>query len=208
MKIRVLVAASACALVLSGCAGQSHVGSALVVDGKSVSTKEVNAQVDEIRNEIQMLPVGTIENTPSIVMLTRMVVDRAITSQLVELALQKQGITISDDEVQTFADGIYAQYGKGKILIQIMGSNGVSSSQVDKFMRLVYAENVLAKKLSPELPEAEQTQALIEYVGAISNEVGVEVSPRFGTWEPTQLQVSLGDSTLSYIEKEAQELSY
>ena len=207
MKIRVLAAVTVCAIALTGCSSQSHVGSAVVVGGKSTSTKQINAQVDEIRNEIQELPVGTIEHTPSVVMLTRMVVDRAITAQLVEVALKEQGITISDAEVQTFAEGIYTQYGKGKILIQIMGSNGVSSSQVAGFMRLVYAENVLAKKLAPDLSETEQTQALIAYVGGLSDKVGVEVSPRFGSWDPSQLQVTLGDQTLSYIEADAQGLS-
>lgn len=207
MKIRVFAIATICAVALTGCSSNTHLGAALVVNGNTTTTKQINTQVDEIRTEIQQLPVGSIEQTPSVVMLTRMVVDRNITSALIELALERQGVTITDEEVQTFAEGIYSQYGKGKILIQIMGTNGVSSSQVDGFMRLVYAENVLAKKLAPEMSEVGQTQALIEYIGKISDEVGVEVAPRFGKWDPSQLQVILGDETLSYIEAEAQQVS-
>lgn len=207
MKIRVLAITAVCALALTGCSTSSHVGSAVVVNGNVTSVKEVNAQVEEIRDEIQQLPVGTIEKVPSVVMLTRMVVDRNITSQLVDLALEKKGITVTDEEVQAFADGVYAQYGKVKILVQIMGTNGVSSSQVNNFMRLVYSENVLAKALAPQMSEVGQTQALLDYVGGISQEVGVEVSPRFGKWDPSQLQVVLGDETLSFIEKDAQGVS-
>lgn len=207
MKIRVLAVATVCVVALTGCSTQSNLGKAIVVNGNVTTTQEVNAQVDEIRTEISQLPVGVLEKVPPVVMLTRMVVDRTITTQLVDLALEKQGITITDEEVQAFADGIYAQYGKGKILIQIMGTNGVSSSQLDSFMRLVYAENTLAKKLGPEMSQAGQTKALIEYVGGLGEEVGVEVSPRYGKWDPTQLQMVLGDELLSFIEKEAQVVS-
>lgn len=207
MKIRSIAIAAVCVITLTGCSTKNNSGTALVVNGKTTTTKQISAQVDEIRTEIQQLPVGTIEKVPSVVMLTRMVVDRAITTELVDIALERKGITVSDEEVQAFADGVYAQYGKGKILTQIMGSNGVSSSQVNNFMRLVYSENVLSKALGPQMSQAGQTQALLEYVGGISNEVGVTVSPRFGKWDPSQLQVILGDETLSYIEKDAQGVS-
>lgn len=207
MKIRAVAIAAIAAVALSGCSVQGHRGTALVVNGQVTSTKQINAKVDEIRTEIQQLPVGSIQQVPSVVMLTRMVVDRTITTALVELALERKGITITDEEVQTFAEGVYAQYGKGQILIQIMGTNGISSSQVDSFMRLVYAENTLAAALAPDLSEVGQTQALVEYVGSLSNEVGVVVDPRYGKWDPAQLQVILGDETLSYIEKDAQQVS-
>lgn len=207
MKIRVIAVAAICALALSGCSTKNNSGTALVVNGNTTTTKQITAQVDEIRNEIQQLPVGTIEKIPSVVMLTRMVVDRNITTQLVDLALAKKNITVSDEEVQAFADSVYTQYGKDKILIQIMGTNGVSSTQVNSFMRLVYAENALAKALAPTQSQVGQTQALVEYVGSLSEEVGVKVSPRFGSWDPTQLQVVLGDETLSFIEKDAQGVS-
>ena len=207
MKIRVIAVAAICALALSGCSTKNNSGTALVVNGNTTTTKQITAQVDEIRNEIQQLPVGTIEKIPSVVMLTRMVVDRNITTQLVDLALAKKNITVSDEEVQAFADCVYTQYGKDKILIQIMGTNGVSSTQVNSFMRLVYAENALAKALAPTQSQVGQTQALVEYVGSLSEEVGVKVSPRFGSWDPTQLQVVLGDETLSFIEKDAQGVS-
>ena len=193
MKIRVIAVAAICALALSGCSTKNNSGTALVVNGNTTTTKQITAQVDEIRNEIQQLPVGTIENIPSVVMLTRMVVDRNITTELVDLALAKKNITVSDEEVQAFADSVYTQYGKDKILIQIMGTNGVSSTQVNSFMRLVYAENALAKALAPTQSQVGQTQALVDYVGSLSEEVGVKVSPRFGSWDPTQLQVVLGD---------------
>lgn len=207
MKIRVIAVAAICALALSGCSTKNNSGTALVVNGNTTTTKQITAQVDEIRNEIQQLPVGTIEKIPSVVMLTRMVVDRDITTQLIDLALAKKNITVSDEEVQAFADSVYTQYGKDKILIQIMGTNGVSSTQVNSFMRLVYAENALAKALAPTQSQVGQTQALVEYVGSLSEEVGVKVSPRFGSWDPTQLQVVLGDETLSFIEKDAQGVS-
>ena len=207
MKIRIVAIAAICAVTLTGCSTKNNSGTAVVVNGKVTTTKQVSAQVDEIRTEIQQLPVGSLQNIPSVVMLTRMIVDRDITTQLVYIALARKGITVSDEEVQTFADGIFAQYGKEKILTQIMGSNGVSSSQVNNFMRLVYSENVLAKALAPQMSQVGQTQALLEYVGGISKEVGVTVSPRFGRWDPSQLQVILGDETLSYIEKDAQGVS-
>ena len=207
MKIRIVAIAAICAVTLTGCSTKNNSGTAVVVNGKVTTTKQVSAQVDEIRTEIQQLPVGSLQNIPSVVMLTRMIVDRDITTQLVDIALARKGITVSDEEVQTFADGIFAQYGKEKILTQIMGSNGVSSSQVNNFMRLVYSENVLAKALAPQMSQVGQTQALLEYVGGISKEVGVTVSPRFGRWDPSQLQVILGDETLSYIEKDAQGVS-
>ena len=68
MKIRVIAVAAICALALSGCSTKNNSGTALVVNGNTTTTKQITAQVDEIRNEIQQLPVGTIDKIPSVVM--------------------------------------------------------------------------------------------------------------------------------------------
>lgn len=202
MKLRIIAIAALSALSLTACA--SNTNTALVVNGEAISTKVISEQVDEIRTEIQQLPVGSLEKTPSLVLLTRMVVDRAISTKLLDLALERKGLTVTDEEVQAFADGVYAKYGKEQIQLQLMGTNGVAKSKLNEFMRIVYIQNLLGKTLGPNESQVGQTQELIKYVGDLSKEVGVQVSPRFGTWDPTQLQVVLGDETLSAIEAKAQ----
>ena len=127
----------------------------------------------------------------------QMILSHLVLERVIDVALVAKGITVTEAQVNEFRDSVFAQYGREVIINQVAVQQGVSVQQLDAFMRLVYSEQILAQALAPQGADAEQTQALLEYVGEVGRAMGVEVAPRFGDWNPNKLQVTPGDMTLS-----------
>jgi len=68
---------------------------------------------------------------------------------------------------------------------------------VDGFMYEILAQRALMEKIAPGGDTLTRTNALIDYVSKLSQEIGVELNPRFGTWDPSNLKSTPGDSTLA-----------
>lgn len=196
MKIRHLAATALAAALLAGC-GSTQAGAAAVIDGKAISSSQVGDLVNEVRTEIEALPKGAVAQVPAIVDLNAMVINRLILDEVVELAAAVMGVTASPADVAEFRDGIFAQYGKEKILAQIASQNGVSSAAVDEFFRAVLIERRIGQVLVPNGTADEQTQAMVLFLTETSRTMDISVSPRFGEWNPNNLQLAAGDNLLS-----------
>lgn len=198
MKIQAMVSAAIAMLLVTGCAAESQLaGSAAVVRGESIPTTLITSRVNEVRAEIETLPIGSVEQYPSLSMLSQMVLSRAILEKVVEEGLARKNIVLTDEQVQGFKQEIFSTYGQEQIEIQISTQNGVSKKQIDTFMRMVLGEQLLAQLLGPSSTSEEQTALLVDYLGQISREFEIQTAPRFGEWNPQTLQVAAGDMSLS-----------
>lgn len=196
MKYRHLAAAALATLLLAGC-GSTQAGAAAVVDGKAISSSQVGDLVNEVRVEIEALPKGAVAQVPAVVDLNAMVINRLILDEVVELAAAVTGVTASPADVVEFRDSIFAQYGKEKILAQIASQNGVSSTAVNEFFRAVLIERRMGQVLVPNGTSDEQTQAMVLLLTETSRAMNISISPRFGEWNPNNLQLAAGDNLLS-----------
>lgn len=198
MKFRALLSATVAVLVLTGCSGQSELaGSAAIVAGKQIPTTLVTARVNEVRMEIEQLPASQVSQVPTLAELSRMILSRAILEEVLALGLAQQNIVVTDAQVSEFKQSVFAQYGQDVIEAQIATQNGVGLEQVDNFMRMVFGEQLLAQLLAPNGTSDEQTNGLVDYLGTISRDMDIQTSPRFGEWNPNDLQVLAGDMALS-----------
>ncbi|CAB4339439.1 unannotated protein [freshwater metagenome] len=198
MKFRALLSATVAVLVLTGCSGQSELaGSAAIVAGKQIPTTLVTARVNEVRMEIEQLPASQVSQVPTLAELSRMILSRAILEEVLALGLAQQNIVVTDAQVSEFKQSVFAQYGQDVIEAQIATQNGVGLEQVDNFMRMVFGEQLLAQLLTPNGTSDEQTNGLVDYLGTISRDMDIQTSPRFGEWNPNDLQVLAGDMALS-----------
>ncbi len=205
MKLRSVVGLASVALVLSACSnGPSRNGLAAIVDGQTISTQSISDQVNQARTDIQALPAADVQTVPSIQMLGAMAVHRIVLNKVLDKALAGQGITISDTDVTAFEQSIFAQYGKESVVAQLMTNNGVPASEIHNFFRTVLIENVLEKKLDPTGDQTSQTKALVQYLGQVSDKLGIEISPRFGKWDNATLQPTGSDDVLSTLNDAAQ----
>lgn len=199
MKFRKIAAATATVILLTGCAN-STAGAAAVVDGTAISNSTVGDMVSEVERQIEQMPAGAIAEPPSLVDLNTMVVNRLILDLVLAKSVQRNGVSVSAADVVQFRDGVYAKYGKDVIINQLAAQNAVSLGRIDDFMRTVLLEQKLGQALVPKGTEDEQTAALVEALGAMSREMDIRVSPRFGEWNPNRLQLDAGDNLLSLLE--------
>ena len=68
---------------------------------------------------------------------------------------------------------------------------------MDGFLYEILVQRALMEKLAPGADTQTRNLALIEYFTSLSEEIGVELNPRFGTWDPSNLKSTPGDSTLA-----------
>ncbi len=198
MKIRSVAIVVGVALCLSACAsGPQLAGSAAIVDNKVIPQSLVTEKVNEVRAELEQMPTGAVSQIPSLTLLSAMVLDHLVLEKILDKALQDQKVTITDAQVEAFKQNVFAQYGEETIRTQVMSQNGVSSKDLDKFMRMILSENVIAKLVAPNAAQADQTTAMVKYLGDLSRTMNVQLSPRFGEWNPNKLQADGGDITLS-----------
>ena len=198
MKLRITAVAVGAALVLSGCSvGTKLAGTAVSISGVVVSEKALTAEVNEVRSQLESLPTGKVQQIPSLVLLNQMVLNNYILEHLIAQGIKEQGIVVTDAQVSAFTQSVFQQYGQETIEIQIASQQGVSATRVNDFMRMVVSQQALGQALAPNGTSDEQTQALVAYLSDLSRTLNIQVSPRFGSWNPNKIQLDSGDLTLS-----------
>ena len=80
---------------------------------------------------------------------------------------------------------------------QLVSQNAVPADDVDGFMYEILVQRVLMEKLAPGADSQTQFLAMAEYLTSLSQELKVELNPRFGTWDPSNLISTPGDETLA-----------
>ena len=198
MKIQIQALAVVGVLALAGCSSSPQkAGAAAVVGDVAISESTVAAAVSQAGVEITSLPVDAIEQAPSLTQLGQMVIDRMVLSQLILTAAKTNNITTSNGEINGLLQDAYDQYGKEQILAQLVVQNGVSSDQLDEFGRDVVIQRKLMAALDPTGDTTSQSAALGAYLADLAKNVGVTLSPRYGTWSPDDIASIPGDNSLS-----------
>ena len=198
MKFRVIAAVVLGAAVLTGCADTPKLaGSAAIIDGKVISAATVSERIDQVRSQIQITDPTLVSAVPSLVQISQRSVDHFVLHALIEEAVKREGINITEQDVASYRDDVFAQYTKDAIEAQLVTQNAVPATGVDEFMFEILAQRALMEKLAPGAINTIQTQALIDYMTNLSQDIGVELNPRYGKWDPSSLISTPGDKTLS-----------
>ncbi|MBU6279010.1 MAG: SurA N-terminal domain-containing protein [Actinomycetales bacterium] len=181
--IGILVAAT---LLLAGCAGQSGAiaaGAAATVGDMRISQEDLNSQVTAVLIA-QQRPVDSQDAA-----LTGEVLSFLITNDLVDRLAQREGVTVTQGEIDLVLLGYDGDVGGRSEVERIFAERNVAPSQIEAFVKT----NLLAKRLSqviaPGVKADEQNAVLIASLAQISDSVGTQVSPRYGTWDAQRLSV-------------------
>ena len=179
-----LVAAGAFAVILSGCS-PDRVGSAAVIDGRTVSSDDLQANA---RAYLAVVADGDAGDAQ------RAILQRMIVSAAIDEAARKAGVRVPDGRVAAERDQLLESVGGPKALIRTLAESQqptvLAPQDIDRWVkdRLLFrgiAEGIAGGTLDPE--GAETQQALDEtntLLREASQRVDVEVSPRYGTWDP------------------------
>jgi hypothetical protein len=198
VKLRLVATMVLGVAVLTGCSDSPKLaGSAVVVNGKVILASTVSERVDKVRAQIQVTDPALITEVPSLIQINQRAVDHFVLVSLLEEVVAREGINITDLDVAAYKDEIFAQYAKETIEAQLVSQNAVPADDVDGFMYEILVQRALMDKLAPGADRQTRTTALFDYLTILSQELNVELNPRFGKWDPTNLISTPGDETLA-----------
>jgi len=198
VKLRLVATLILGVAVLTGCSDSPKLaGSAVVINGKVIPVAVVAERVDEIRSEIQVTDPALMREIPSLVQINQRAVDHFVRASLFEEAVKREGIKVTDRDVAAYRDEVFAQYSQDAVEAQLLTQNAVPGKDVDQFMREIMIQRILMEKLAPGANRQTQFLAMTDYLTALSEELGVELNPRFGKWDPSNLISTPGDETLA-----------
>ena len=198
VKLRLIATMLLGVAVLTGCSDSPKLaGSAVVVNGKVIPASAISDRVDKVRAQIQVTDPTLISEVPSLIQINQRAVDHFVLISLLEEVVAREGINITELDVAAYRDEVFAQYAKETIEAQLASQNSVPADDVDGFMYEIMVQRALMEKLAPGLDNQTQFLAMTDYLTNLSQEIGVELNPRFGTWDPSNLISTPGDSTLA-----------
>jgi hypothetical protein len=189
-KLGLAGAALTVALVSSGCASATP-GAAAIVGDTRITERQLTSQVEQVL-KAQGRPVDSASEALVVTTL-----DRMITALLVEQIAEEQGITITQGELDaTIAN--YAEASGGRQAFEdALLAQDLAPDDIEELFRV----NILAQKmgmiLDPGGTPDSQSASIFAAVAAYSEEVGTEVSPRYGSWDPAGLVVGPPPNDLS-----------
>ena len=198
MKLRLVATIVLGVAVLTGCSDSPKLaGSAVVINGNVVPASSVAERVDKVRAQIQVTDPSLISEVPSLIQINQRAVDHFIRAALFEEAVAREGIKVTQLDVEAYRDEVFTQYAKETIEAQLVSQNAVPADDVEGFMREIMIQRILMEKLAPGADNQTQFIAMTDYLTALSDELGVELNPRFGKWDPSNLITTPGDETLA-----------
>lgn len=179
---RVVVAAVA-ALALAGCAGLGQAGAAADVGAVQISTETLASDVASVQEQ-RGVAAGTADTA-----LTLSVLQRLIITELVDQAASAQGVTVTQGQIDAAKAQLEAQVGGPDALVAAYLDADVPASGITRQLALSIQVQQLGATLAPDADPTGQQQAVLQYVTGFGIQEGIEVSPRFGTWDAGALTI-------------------
>jgi hypothetical protein len=180
-----LVAAGLAAAVvgLSAC-NPAEAGSAAVVGPTRVSEATIMQDAKDVLAQIEAQKAAP----PATDALLRELVQRQVDIRLYNAAAKREGITVTQGQVEA----LITQAG-GRTNVEnsfaTADQQWVPASGVDDAARVYLIQQALAEKLAPGQSATAQATVLQKYFADLSKEIGVSVSPRYGSWDAAKVAV-------------------
>ena len=184
------IGAIAATIGLSGC-GTPTAGAAAVVGDQRISEATLNSEVQSVLS-LQGLPATDSSNE-----LITSTLDQMITTILVNELANREKIEVTQGEIDDLRLQYLAQAGGAEEFEAQISQQGIAIDEVDSIIRLNIQVSQLGEVLSPNPEPDAQSAAVFLAISELSSEIGTEVSPRYGTWDPENLTVGPSANSLS-----------
>jgi len=175
---------------LSGCSTPTA-GAAAVVGDQRISESTLNTEVQTVLT-LQGLP-----STDSSTELIANTLNQLITGILVNELASREKIDVTQGEIDDLRLQYVAQAGGQDAFESQIGQQGIAIAAVDTIIRVNIQVSKLGDALSPDAAPDAKSAAVFLAISELSTEIGTEVSPRFGTWDPESLSVGPVANSLS-----------
>jgi hypothetical protein len=178
-------------LVLSACDAR-ETGAAAVVGGTRISESQVSDDAQAVVTALTAMH----QQVPSTDTLLRAQVEFRVDAELVAIAAARKGISISNGQVDTLID---SSGGRENLIKQFVVQDGLwlPPDQLEALAREYLTQQALGINLAPGKTTDEQSSAATAYVTDIAKKVRVDVSPRYGVFDPSTLRLGAAPNDLS-----------
>lgn len=183
----------AVALVTSACSGAQTAGSAATIGDTRISEQDLADQVGAVLTA-QGLPADSDDAS-----LTSTTLGRMITIELVRVLAEQEGVVITQGQIDQQLATFQQQAGSQEAVESTFAQQGIAPNEIEDVLRINLEATALGEKLLPDGSVDEQGQAVFDAVGSLSDDLQVEVSPRFGTWDATTLRVTEAEDDVATL---------
>ena len=180
----------AAAMALTGC-GTPTAGAAAVVGDQRISEDTLNSEVQSVLT-LQGLPTTDSSNE-----LITSTLNQMITTILVDELANREKIEVSQGEIDDLRLQYIAQAGGADAFEAQINQQGIAIADVDSIIRVNIQVSKLGDALAPNSEPDAKSGAVFLAISEMSSEIGTEVSPRFGVWDPENLTVGPSANSLS-----------
>ena len=179
-------------LLVTGCAGMS---SGISVGEEDIKSTQIQGVVDEIlaaRKTVDTAGMELIVGKQLLRNQAQFAVIRILFNQIVI----DKNFTISDSDVATRRGDVINQVGGLDRLEPALVSANLAASTFDEYLRiLIIVDRLNESFISSGIPEALVSQEVSKTLVATAEKLGVEVNPKYGTWNPITAAIEASDVT-------------
>jgi peptidyl-prolyl cis-trans isomerase SurA len=169
-RVAAVASSAVLALVLAAC-DADQVGAAAVVGGDRITVAELQ---DHTREVLDVSPDADITGNQA--ELQRGLLNRMISFRLGEQVARDTGVTISEADIDAFiAEQLIPQTPDGD-LTPLLAQNSLTEETLRDAIRQVLT-----------IEELGGSEAYTQAITTAAEEVGVEVNPRYGSWDGIQV---------------------
>ncbi|MBM9504989.1 SurA N-terminal domain-containing protein [Actinacidiphila acididurans] len=170
---------------LTACgSGPARAGAAAVVGDHRITVSTLEAKVNEVRSAEAKSPQGAqlIDNSGK---LSTQTLSTLVQNEVIDKAVRKAGVTVSETEVQQNHAQALQQFGGSEAQLEaaLLTQYGIAPSGVDEFFRTNVEVGKLIQSLGFQPGSDNGNAAVLAALSKTADSLGVRINPRYGTWD-------------------------
>ena len=190
-RLSLAAATALTAVLVLGACGSATPGAAATLGDTRITEQSLTQQVEAVL-EAKGQPVTSPDAS-----LVAQTLGRMITMRLVEELAQREGVDITQGDIDSVLANYTNQVGGQEALEDVFLQENVAPAQIESLIRLQLQAQELGIKLNPNGSAEEQGQAVFDAASLLSEEWDTTVSPRYGTWDYATLSLGPVPNDLS-----------
>jgi hypothetical protein len=179
-----LLTVAAAVTLLTGCA-EDRLGTAAIIDGEAISTQDLQ---DATRSYLDVVPGGDPGDTQLAIL------QRRIVSAVIDEVAREHDVRVREGRVAAERDDVLSTVGDRRDLIRTLAQSQqvIAPSDVDRWIkdRLLFdriAADICDCEVQAQSAEAQEAfTAANDELRDTSAAMDIEISPRYGEWDPDQ----------------------
>ncbi len=192
------------ALLLAGCSTTGSGQTMLVDSGQAAVSREFRLSQSDVATSVGRFLVASGQAAgdppPGLATFTT---QRLTWQLLIESYAERAGVDVTRSEVEDQMAQLEADSGGSAGLAQRALQSGIPPEELEATLRADLLANAIAVSLAPDEEIAAQAAAFEAAVTAYSEEIGVAVAPRYGTWDDERLGIVPGSPLSESAEPQA-----